>query len=177
MDTKRIWAVAFGCKFATPESLTAPNYRVRNFKLKTIKTSDLENYKDLSSQMRRRDSQPLRVLWQPPTKGLGISKYGKQILNLSFLTTFFEKIAKMSDLESSKDLSSHIWRPNSQTPRELFQLPTIMLLTFDSVEQTLNLFQKKHLNMARHVSHAFKYGIDKRKRFEVFFHFAGKSKN
>ena len=97
-------------RFVTPQSnLTALNYKVENFKFwnlilkksykfsknfsKKLQKTYLENYKDLSSHILRRDSRSLIVLWQYPSTGLGISDFLKKINNLSFLKTF-EKIYK-----------------------------------------------------------------------------------
>ena len=79
-------------RFVTPQSnLTALNYKVDNFKfwklilkksykfsknfLKKFKKTYLENSKDLSSHVLRRDSRSLIVLWQYPSTGLGISGF------------------------------------------------------------------------------------------------------
>ena len=88
-------------RFAIFEStLTGTNYRVGNFRFlknnfilnflkifeKITKKSYLENYKELSSQIWRQESQSLIVLWQYPTTGLGISDFAKKI-NITFLKT------------------------------------------------------------------------------------------
>ena len=60
-------------RFATPEStLTVPNDTTENFKLsnKTLKMSNLENYKHLSSHILRQDLKILRVRWHHPSTGL-----------------------------------------------------------------------------------------------------------
>ena len=76
----------------------------------------LENYTDLSSQNKRQDSQPLRVLSQYPTAGLRCSTFWN-FLKLKFLKIIFEKIIKTSYLE--KDLRSENWRQDSQPLRVL----------------------------------------------------------
>ena len=93
-----------------------------NFSKRPQKTSYLENYKELSIHTWRQDSQSLRVLWQELTTELEIQIL-KNNYNLIFLN-IFEKITKTSNLENYKELSSRIWRQDSQSLIVFWQYPT-----------------------------------------------------
>ena len=146
-------------------SLTGPNYRVANFKLlknknnlvfsenfwkKSQKTSNLENYEELSSHTWRQDSQSLRIHWQDPTTGLGISDFaGKKLIKFS--ETFLKKSQKTSYLENYNDLNSHIWRQDLYLLRVFWQQPTTRLGIFKFWEilnkNVLKIFEKITINI------------------------------
>ena len=65
--------------------------------------SYLENDKNLSNHIWRKDSQLLR---QPPTT---VRNFEEKNLNLSFLKFFLKKSQHTSYLENYKDLNSNIW--------------------------------------------------------------------
>ena len=58
--------------------------------------------KELSSHIRRQDSQSLRVPWQDPTTGLGISDFAKK--KEKFLENFFWKIHKKRHISKTKKI-------------------------------------------------------------------------
>ena len=92
---------------------------------KITKTSYLENYKDLNCHIWRQGLQLLRVLWQHPTTRLRISNFEKQLIKIFW--KFLKKSQKTSYLENYKELSSHIWRQDSQSVKVLWQHPTTRL--------------------------------------------------
>ena len=89
------------------------------FLKKSQKTSLLKNYKDLNSHIWRQGLQLLRVLWQHPTTRLRISNFEKQLIKIFW--KFLKKSQKTSYLEKYRDLSSHIWRQDSQSLRVFWQ--------------------------------------------------------
>ena len=96
-----------------------------NFLKTSQKTSYLENYKDLNSHIWRQGLQLFRVLWQHPTTRLRISNFEKQLIKIFW--KFLKKSQKTSYLENYKELSSHIWRQDSQSVKVLWQHPTTRL--------------------------------------------------
>ena len=168
---------------------------------KNLKKRYLENYKDLSSHIWRQDSQSLKVLWQDPTTGLGISDFAKNKYKLSekvlknhkkhhiskttrnwavifggkksvkvlwqhpttrlgisnferklikIFWNFLKKSQKTSYLENYKDLSSHIWRQDSQSLKVFWQDLTTGLGISDFAENKYKLSEKVLKNHKKH---------------------------
>ena len=110
-------------RLATPEStLTVSNYRIEILKVseffkssflkKSLKTSDVENYKDLRSEIWTQDSKPQNLPGQPSTTRLIISNFQK-FLKIKFSFKFFEKSRKLPYFVTLKDVIIHMDAKNS----------------------------------------------------------------
>ena len=121
-------------RFAIFESTSkGPNYRVGNFRfLKTNKMlSFLKNFEKITKNVISRKLQRIEQSYLEARSAifeitLTVSSYRvwnfrfcEKKINISFLKFFLKKSQKTSYLENYKELSSHIWRQDSQSLRVL----------------------------------------------------------
>ena len=139
-------------------ALTAPNYRVRNFKIwrrknkfkfsenflkkitKNVISGKLQRLEQSQLEARFATLENLRPLWQPQAKRLGNSNIEEIKLNLSFLKTFWKKSQNTSYLKNYKHLSSHIWRLNSQLLGVSWQILAIEVGTSNFMKLFISQF-------------------------------------